>query len=115
MCTLAAVALIIDRPTLFVSKLIYPTYGHFNLIVLQTATRELTGRTVKKTADVARTRNFVMLRMEIVPAAVKRGTRQLFAKRTYVSGTQARTQARTHACTHVSVFWSFTVINNANS
>ena len=55
---------------------------YFNLIVVQTATRELTGRTVKKTADIARTRNFVMLRMEIVPAAVKRGTRQIFAKHT---------------------------------
>ena len=73
---------------------------------------------MKKNADIARTRNRVILRMEIVPAAVKRGTRQLFAKHTYVSGTQARTHARTHtrthACTHVSVFWSFTVINNAN-
>ena len=55
---------------------------------------------MKKTADVARTRNFVMLRMEIVPAAVKRGTRQLFAKHTYVSGTQARTHARAHTRMH---------------
>ena len=59
--------------------------GEFNLIVLQTATLALTGRTVKKTADIASTINRVMLRMDAVAAAVTLGMRLAFVKHTYVS------------------------------
>lgn len=46
-------------------------------------TEELTGNSAR-TADIARTRNLVMLRMDTASAAVRRGTRLIFAKRIYV-------------------------------
>ena len=56
------------------------------IIVLQTVRLELTGRTAKRRVDIARTGSPVTSSMETVQTAVKRGTRQVFAKHSYVSG-----------------------------
>ena len=71
--------------SLFVQINISHIYWYFNLIVLQTATRELTGRTVKTTADIAKTMNNVILRMDAVITVVRLGILQIHAKHTQVS------------------------------
>ena len=67
---------------LCIRTIISHIYGYCNLIVLQTAPRELTGRTVKKTADIAKTMNNVILGMDAVTAVVRPGLRQMFATHT---------------------------------
>ena len=52
---------------------------------IQHVTVELTGRTVRKTVDIAKTSSNVTLRTVTVQLAVRRGTRLMFAKQTYVS------------------------------
>ena len=60
-------------------------YWYFNLIILQVANRGLTGRTVKTTADIAKTMNNVILRMDAVITVVRLGILQILAKHTKVS------------------------------
>ena len=88
LCTITVIVQLLRHPTVGVSKLIHRNIRvnrYFNLIVLQTATQGLTGRTVKKTVDIAMTISRVMLRMDAVQAAVTLGMRLAFAKHTYVS------------------------------
>ena len=53
-------------------------------IVLQRVNAELTGQTVEKIVDIARTSNNATLRTDTVQLAASRGTRMMFAKHTYV-------------------------------
>ena len=52
---------------------------------MQTVNLELTGRTVKRTADIARKGRRVISRTDTALLAVRRGTCQTFARHTFVS------------------------------
>ena len=67
------------------ARMFWYIHHYYDVIILQTVNLELTGRTVKRTADIARTGSRVISRTDTALPAVSRGTRQTFARHTFVS------------------------------